>query len=107
MIKIAGKEVVYSTSVILFADEVATITPHEVPGATIELSVESDESKAAGLIAGLNDVRLSVGAKAGMSGSIFGLHTANNGIFEGRIVAQTFGVMTKFDIQLSEKHKIS
>lgn len=107
MIKIAGKELAYSASVILHAGETAIITPTDFPGSVIELSVESEKGDATGLEGGLNSAKLSVWSKDGLSTSVFALHTPNMWLLDCKIIAQTLGVMTKFDLQVTRKQKIS
>jgi hypothetical protein len=107
MIKVAGKEALYSASLILLVGETATISPSELPASVIEITVEKEGVKAGGLMqSGLNDVKLSVATDSGFSTAFSRLHAPNLVIYEVRIVGQTLGNMTRFDIQVTKSDEI-
>jgi hypothetical protein len=104
MIKIAGNDTVYSASLILLVGETAVVTPPELPGSVIEITVKDGKSDEAGLAGGLglNEAKLTVATGHGTTTAFFRLHTPNLRILDGRIVAQTIGNMTRADIQISD-----
>jgi hypothetical protein len=104
MIKIAGNETLYSASLILLVGETAVVTPAELPGSVIEISVKDGKSDEPALAAGigLNEAKLTVETGYGTTKAFFRLHTPDLRILDGRIVTQTLGNMTRADIQISD-----
>ena len=107
MIKVAGKEALYSTSLILQIGETAVVTPSELAGSVIEITVEQKGVPASGLeLPNLNHLKLSIATDNGFSNAYCSLHTQDLVIYDVRIHTQTFGDMVRVDVQVTKGAEI-
>lgn len=104
MITIAGQELIYSTSVVLFANDVAVIAPQELMGSVIEIVVQKEPGESSGLQqSGLNEVKLVVEMTSGCCNATTAMISPQLGVLAVRIVTVTTMAMTTCNVQVTRE----